>query len=41
MTVIAALSSFFELGEMSSHRRACVHEWGSSRIVGNAEVMLP
>jgi hypothetical protein len=25
MTVIGALSSFRELGEMSPHKRACIH----------------
>jgi hypothetical protein len=34
MTVIGALSSFRERGEMSPHKRACVHEWASSKIVG-------
>jgi len=27
MTVIGALSSFRELGEMSPHKRACVYEY--------------
>jgi hypothetical protein len=34
MTVIGALSSFRKRGEMSPHKRARVHEWASSKIVG-------
>jgi hypothetical protein len=40
MTVIGALSSFRELGEMSPHKRACVHEWRSSGLVAQPEAIL-
>jgi len=39
MTVIGALSSFRELGEMSPHKRACVHEWSSSWLVAQPEAI--
>ena len=31
MTIIGALSSFRELGEMSPHKRACVHRTNQLR----------
>jgi hypothetical protein len=37
MTVIGALSSFRELGEMSPHKRASVHKQDYSLAVGKPE----
>jgi len=41
MTVLGALSSFRELGEMGPHKCACVYEYRvNSLVVGYSEVEL-
>jgi hypothetical protein len=39
MTVAGVLPSFRKRGEMSSHKRASVHERSSSRLVGHPETI--
>jgi hypothetical protein len=41
MTVIGALSSFRELGKMSPHKRASVHEQDRSRVVAKPDSSSP